>query len=156
MRPYKDDVVKVFESSSYLVKEMDNDGIDLRFTVSGVCELNCKSTTRLIQLLADQRYEGQTDIDHNLNQIFDKYKASLDKPKSFFNKHKPLSLYILTDGVWEADCNPDATIRSLVKKLVDLGYTRQQVGIQFISFGDDPTGLSRLNHLDSGLDLDLY
>jgi hypothetical protein len=156
MRPHRDEVIKVFESLSYLVKETDGDGIDLTFTVSDTCESNCKSTTRLVQILEKQKYEGQTDIDHKLNEIFEKYKALLDRPKKHFNKPKPLSLYIFTDGVWERNCNPEATIKGLVKKLVERGKNRQQVGIQFISFGNDPTGLGRLNYLDSGLNLELY
>ena len=165
MRPHWDKnnrsqgVVKVFEALSYLVKETDDDGIDLLFTVSGERVRNCKSTRKLVNLVKGREHKGETDINRQLNIIFEDYKAEFNKTKNRFSKEpkkvKPLSLYILTNGVWEESSDLSELIRSLVKKLEDLGRTREQVGVEFISFGADPVGLGRMEYLDSKLKSDL-
>jgi hypothetical protein len=67
-----------------------------------------------------------------------------------------MNLYILTDGVWEAKTNVEATIRNLVQTLNEVGKTRLQIGIQFISFGHNANALARMDRLDSGLRLNPY
>jgi hypothetical protein len=62
-------------------------------------------------------------------------------------------LYILTDGIWEPNCDAAGPIKNLVNKLNKLDKGRVQVGIQFISFGNNPEALDRLDILDSGLGL---
>lgn len=71
---------------------------------------------------------------------------------------KPLSLYILTDGVWEGKSDPRKPIQKLVQTLVGWRMDKAQVGIQFINFGNDPVGLQRLQYLDFelGQELELY
>ena len=44
----------------------------------------------------------------------------------------------------------------LVKSLEQNSTEREQFGIQFIRFGNDPEGKSRLDKLDSGLGLSMY
>jgi len=153
-------VVKVFEALSYLVKETDDDGIDLLFTVSGDRVSDRKSTKKLVQLVKEREHKGDTDINLRLNRLFEDYKAEFEKKKSRFSKDlkkvKPLSLYILTNGVWEKGSDLSEIIRLLVKRLEDIGKTREQVGIEFISFGADPVGLGRMEYLDSELSLSMY
>ncbi|TVY33614.1 Serine/threonine-protein kinase [Lachnellula subtilissima] len=151
-------VVKVFEALSYLVKETDDDGIDLLFTVSGDRVSDRKSTKKLVLLVKEREHKGDTDINLRLNRLFDDYKAEFQK-KSRFSKDpkkvKPLSLYILTNGVWEKGSDLSEIIRLLVKKLEDMGKTREQVGIEFISFGANLVGLGRMKSLDSELSLSM-
>ncbi|TVY91861.1 Serine/threonine-protein kinase [Lachnellula willkommii] len=153
-------VVKVFEALSYLVKETDDDGIDLLFTVSGERVSDRKSTTKLVQLVKEREHQGNTDINLRVNGLFEDYKAEFNKRKNLFSKDlkkvKPLSLYIFTNGVWEEGSDLSEIIRRLVRKLEDVGRTREQVGIEFISFGADPVGLKRMEYLDSELDLSMY
>ncbi|TVY55320.1 Aurora kinase A [Lachnellula cervina] len=153
-------VVKVFEALSYLVKETDDDGIDLLFTVSGERVSARKSTTKLVQLVKEREHKGNTDINLRLNSLFDDYKAEFHKRKNIFSKDpkkvKPLSLYILTNGVWEEGSDLGEIIQRLVGKLENVGKTREQVGIEFISFGADPVGLGRMEYLDSKLNLSMY
>ena len=61
---------------------------------------------------------------------------------------RPLSIYILTDGVWQGGGNPEVPMLGLVETLKNYNLTRNQVGIQFISFGDDAGGLERMHDLD--------
>jgi hypothetical protein len=62
-----------------------------------------------------------------------------------------MNIYVLTDGCWENACTGENQIRNLVDELVKLKLTKDQVGIQFIRFGNDQRGLERLSYLDSGL-----
>lgn len=65
----------------------------------------------------------------------------------------PLSVYVLTDGVWES---PDSaggeyledTLKELIEALRSAGCKRVQVGIQFIRFGSHTHGVERLEALD--------
>jgi hypothetical protein len=151
-----DEVTDVFEALSYILKKVDPNGLDLSFTVSGHSLKNCKETTSLLQLIRDQRerLRGATDMNLKLTKLLEDYQTALEKPKSRFRKAvRPLNLYILTNGIWEAKCDAEGPIRRLINKLADLNKGRIQVGIEFISFGNDTAGIQRLDYLDSGLDL---
>jgi hypothetical protein len=153
-------VTNVFETISYIVKEVDPNGFDLWFTGPGKPLNNQKHTTTPLQIVENRRKQGTTDINNKLDKIFEAYIDALKKPKTgmlskFSKTVKPLSLYVLTDGVWEKDCNPRNLVETFVKQLDDLGKIKGRVGIQFISFGEDPIGLERMELLDSGLNVKL-
>lgn len=62
---------------------------------------------------------------------------------------RPLNLDIFTDAAWQPKSDPDAGIKNLVELLVQLRLeAAKQVGIQFISFGDNKANLEKLEHLD--------
>jgi len=61
-----------------------------------------------------------------------------------------MSIYILTNGAWQAGEDVATPILSRVKQLME---TKTECGIQFIQFGTDPQGLSQLQHLDKELRL---
>lgn len=151
-------VCKVFEALSYILKETDKDGLDLYFTISQCCEKGIKQTSRLLQIIEaqKQRKQSTTDITIRLTTILDGYKSKLEKRSLFRGPPKPLSLYIFTNGIWEEEVTAEGPIRNTVQKLQDLRKDRQQIGIQFVSFGDDSVGLRRLRHLDYGLKLPEY
>lgn len=148
-------VNKVFKALSYIVKEMDKDGIDLYFTISETYQKRAKKTSKLLPIVQAQMQRGNstTDINFRLTKILDEYKNNLDKKKWYQSGPKPLSLYVLTDGLWEEDCTAIEPIKMAVQKLEDLRKDERQIGIQFISFGENPTGLKRLHYLDDGLNL---
>jgi len=156
MQPHWENVVDTFEALSYILKYVDPNGLDLFFADCTDCLRDCKRTKTMIQLVKSRRenLRGVTDITIKLTEILDDYKSKLEKSKSIFRSAtRPLNLYVLTDGVWEEDCNAGEPIRRLVNKLTELGKAGSQVGIEFISFGNHPIALARLDHLDSGLDL---
>lgn len=160
MSPHWKNVLKVFETLSYIVKGQDPDGFDLWFTGPGKPLKQCSKTTDAVQAAKLRKLSGTTDITNKLSQIFDDYIEALEKPKTnFFGRPakpvKPLSLYVFTDGVWEKDCNPRDLVESFVRQLVALNKVKGKVGIQFISFGQDPVGLARMELLDSGLNVKL-
>ncbi|KAH7313156.1 hypothetical protein BKA65DRAFT_517427 [Rhexocercosporidium sp. MPI-PUGE-AT-0058] len=153
------DVTKVIEGLSYILKDADKDGLDLYFTISAQSTLQEKHTSSLVRLVERHKQrdpDANTEINFRLNQILDRYKAKLDNNGWWSKKPpKPLSLYILTNGVWEAECKPEIPIKNVVQKLQDLRKDREQIGIQFISFGNDKIGMERLRHLDDDLTKDL-
>ncbi|KAL3425129.1 hypothetical protein PVAG01_04410 [Phlyctema vagabunda] len=156
MEPHWPNLVRVFEALSYIVKQSDENGLDLFFSNSNNCEKDCKKTRKLLPIVRAQKQTQKkitTDINFRLSQILEKHKNGLDRKVWYRSKLKPLSLYILTDGVWETNCTAIDPIRNAVLKLHDLRIPSSQIGIQFISFGSDEVGLNRLAYLDDKLDL---
>jgi hypothetical protein len=154
------EVIRVFAALSYIVKASDHDGIELHFTIAPQVYRD-KNTTQLLQSLESKKLEGFTDINFRLNEILDRYRAKLPGngtlKSSLRNKTRPwklvppLSVYILTNGIWESKTNVEAPIVNLMRDLIDLRLPASQIGIQFISFGNDPKGIQRLQFLDSEL-----
>jgi hypothetical protein len=167
MDQYWDKVIDVFSILAYIVKESDPDGIDLYFTMSPPRERhNGKRTSKLEKIVRDRKPRGKSDIRVALDSILNDYTGRLGIQKArrrglarFAPQEKdlrPLNLYVLTDGVWQDRCDAVPPIRRLVDRLIELNMDEKQIGIQFISFGDDPRGLARLDVLDSDLNLRLY
>jgi hypothetical protein len=162
MSPYWSEVTKVVHVLSYLLKKTDEDGMDLCFTVSKDT-YNSKKSSTFLRTLQRRVKAGTSDIGSSLSTILQQYKTYLQEEApsrrlSLFSKPKPegkkaLNVYVLTDAVWEPESNAAEPVTSLVGTLEKLGYSRNQVGIQFIRFGDDPEGIKKLEHLDSGLGL---
>ncbi|KAK3667545.1 hypothetical protein LTR22_001723 [Elasticomyces elasticus] len=61
----------------------------------------------------------------------------------------PLTVYILTDGVWEGGGEPEVPIMAMVQTLVELGLPREQVGVQFIVFGENAAGKEHVKNVDN-------
>jgi hypothetical protein len=125
MRKHWGNVQKVFETVSYIVKEVDPDGFDLWFTGPGKPLKNCQKTTAPLQAVELRRHQGTTDINDKLTRIFDDYVEALQKPRTGFlaklsKPVKPLNLYVFTDGVWEKDCNPRYSVENFVRQLETL------------------------------------
>jgi hypothetical protein len=162
MIPYWDEMMSVFEILAYIVKEADDDGIDLYFTMSGEKHHN-KNASPLVEIVKKRRPRGTSEISFRLEAILDSYKSRLNeqqglrRSRSMFASKKdvkPLNLYIFTDGAWQHGSDAAPAIRSLVKDLHKLELPAKQVGIQFISFGGNKNNLERLEHLDDGLGLE--
>lgn len=156
MAPHWKSLTKVFETLSYILKDVDPNGLDLSFTVSPDTLKKTKRTSKLVEMVKSHsnHLKGTTDMNLKLTEILDAYQTELEKPKSFFSKPVlPLNLYILTDGIWEPNCDAAKPIENLVSKLKKLDKGRIQVGIQFISFGNNAAALERLDILDSRLGL---
>jgi hypothetical protein len=145
---------------AYLVKDSDPDGMDLLYTVSLVKEKS-KRPDRLRDHLRTASCGGRTDISLRLSAILHEYAENLQgqaKPKRIFGiirkkkQTRPMNLYILTDAVWQPHCDAAKPIKTLIRKLDELGLPEYQVGIQFIRFGQNQEAINRLEHLDSGLE----
>jgi hypothetical protein len=156
MAPHWKSLTKVVETLSYILKDVDPNGLDLSFTISTDALKKTKKTSKLVDMVKSRskHLKGTTDMNLRLTEILDAYQTELEKPKSFLRKLVlPLNLYILTDGIWEPNCDAAEPIKNLVNKLNRLDKGRVQVGIQFISFGENAAALERLDILDSRLGL---
>lgn len=145
----------LFNELAYIAKRLDNNGLEMYFTVSED-KKTFRDTTPAVSHLRGMRQSTFSNIDMRLEQILRKYKKDLDRqnePKKFFSRAhdvKPLSLYVFTDAAWQG-CDAVAPVEAMIEKLRQLELPKEQIGIQFIRFGNDPNGIRRLEYLDSGL-----
>ena len=159
MKPHWNKLVELFGLLSYMVKKYDKDGLDLHFTSSGQKENN-KKTSRLVNSVEKRHLSSdKANLKDKLGTLLEEYKMKLQKPRSspkFFRKGtdelRRYTIYIFTDGIWQPHCDLEPIIRDMVDCLEKHQLRNAQVGIQFISFGDNPDAIKRLEYLDSGLD----
>ena len=148
-----------------MVADSDPDGPELYIT-SDMKVLKPKNDIRMLHELDSRPAKVAPDMRYCFAQIIEKYqnqfgkrnlRARLRHPKTTLAKGpRKLSLYVLTDGVWQTRTDLRQVIQTLVEQLQHHKLTNKQIGIQFIRFGDDERGKKRLERLDSGLNLDLY
>ncbi|KAK5064908.1 hypothetical protein LTR84_000742 [Exophiala bonariae] len=161
MKDYWPEVAKVFKALSYLTKTVDDDRIiEAHFTVSAATHKSSKSSILLskvqergLQLAATSNPE--TACDKILREW--KNKVTRNKFRNLVGLSKPsmpgVTLYILTDGVWEDQSDLSSFIRDVVRFMDEYDMPRKHIGIQFIRFGNSTRGAERLRVLDSGLGL---
>jgi len=165
---------------SYMVKRLDKDGIDLYYFNSSQSVERAKNSTKLETHVRGHKFSGVSSPENSLVKKLDAYSKKVEAfvsgipedqshgwkshlPLALSKAPKlpaPLSVYVLTDGVWQLGGHEDLekTIRDLIKNLRAAKCKRKQIGIQFIRFGNNPAGIERLNALDRlgrtpGLDL---
>lgn len=157
MKEHWPEVSNFFSAFAYLTKTVDVDGsIDLCFTVSNEkCSskkssvLRSKVTERGLHLNATSNPE--TACDKILREW--KKKANPSKLASLISHTTlpPVTLYILTDGVWEDRSDLSSFVKDVVDFMNQKDLSRKHIGIQFVQFGHDQRGTDRLTHLDTGL-----
>ena len=153
MQPYWRHVKELLEPLTYLVKDGDPDGAELYFTVS-TNRKQSKKSSDLVALVGRHQPIGNTDIRHRLGTILQKYCASLRDqvvPAGSWQSRpvaRAATIYVLTDGKWAGGTNACDIIEDTLNVLKSLKCDRKQLGIQFISFGQDVDGLKRLEDLD--------
>lgn len=158
-------VIQVFETLAYFTKHTDPDGIDLYFTNTKDCHRHHKDRDKMIRILKSMSQEGECNMKRSLARILESWYSSYEKSNSFTGaiiskllrrKAKDgVTIYVLTDGVWQKGpkplCQVEAPIKNIVDKLMQRGVEPDLVGIQFIRFGSSDIGLERFKLLDSGL-----
>lgn len=157
MNKHWGDVKSLLYVLAYLVKELDDDGFDISFTISSQ-EKNFNHASKAVAYLDAVLPKGIANINVRLSKLLMKYVNDLEKPPRYRlglrtrqTSTKPLSLYIFTDGIWQPGCDGVPPIEALIVKLTALKLPKEQVGIQFIRFGNNEEGIKRLEYLDSGL-----
>ena len=148
-----------------MVVKRDPDGPELYIT-SDMKVLKPKNDVRALKELDSRPAKDAPDMRHCFAQIIEKYQNQFGKrnfgtklrhPKTTPAKGpRKLSLYVLTDAVWQRKTELQQVIQTLVELLTQHKLTNKQIGIQFIRFGNDEKGKARLQTLDSGLSLPLY
>lgn len=155
MKPHWNNVISLFSILAYIAKRLDKNGVEMYFTVSE-SEKTFKDTSRVVKLLRSITPTSYSNIDMRLGQILRTYQAKLEHEKEpkrirlFSKPVKPLSLYIFTDGAWQG-CDAVPPIEAMIESLKRLGFPKEQVGIQFVRFGNKQEDIEKLEYLDSGL-----
>ncbi|KAF7187457.1 Mitogen-activated protein kinase kinase 2 [Pseudocercospora fuligena] len=164
MKKHWPDVIELIRVLAYMTKSMDPDGIELYYLRTGA-SAKFKHSSDLVRSVEHHAATGDTSLDQVFDSYLRKYCKTIDKSKSWkgvFNKLKPCSVYVLTDGVLAAGNHEQGreAIRILVDDLIAHKLPRFQIGVQFISFRNDENGLKLLVGLDTlkmsqGLKLDI-
>ena len=165
MALHRTQVKGVVELLSSLTARYDPDGLDLYFSTENA-KIRPKNPEEFLTQLQERPAKGLPDFRQRFATIIEKYQSKFGKRNTFsklrhFNSTpskgpRPLSLYVLTDGIWDPKCTLVTEIKKLVALLLEHKLPNKYVGIQFIRFGDDALGQQRLKHLDDGLGLELY
>ncbi|OCL14632.1 kinase-like protein [Glonium stellatum] len=158
MYEHWDNALDLLDTLAYLVKPSDPDGLELCFTINDK-RFTRKHSSDLVKMAerACPRGSGRlSNISIILGSILEGYEKRLKEPaKGWFNKKevRKMSIYIFTDGVWRPQTDAAGPIKSLISALDELHKPKNQIGIQFIQFGNDMEGHERLTHLDSKMGL---
>lgn len=165
MAPHRTNVEGVIELLSSLTAPYDPDGLDLYFSTES-SKQKPKNPQEFLKQLRDRPAKGLPDFRQRFATIVEKYQSRIGKrntlskvlhPNSTPSKGpRPLSLYVLTDGIWDPECTLVTEIKNLVALLLKHHLPNKYVGIQFIRFGKNALAKERLKHLDDGLGLELY
>lgn len=174
MQQFEKEVMHTFINLAYILEKADDDGLDVVCTSQWDRQWHDRRTDTLAKLVQDNFQKGIKNrcfIERSLHALLTNVIKELPsgagaesknrrKLRSFIGKDKgrPISIYILTNGVWDPSaqgrndvCNADTPIRQLIKELKKRNLHRSQVSLQFIRFGNDETGIRRLTHLDDVL-----
>ena len=165
MKDHRNELEEVLELLWAMVAKQDPDGAEL-YISTDMKALKPRTDARMLEELQSRPAKDAPDMRHCFGQIIEKYQNRLGKrnikSKVFHWNTTPargprkLSLYVLTDGIWQSKTDLRQVIRTLVEHLIEHKLTNKQVGIQFIQFGNNERGRKRLEELDLGLKLDLY
>lgn len=164
MRPHYEKARKVTELLASLTEPYDPNGLDLYFATDAK-NYKPKGNRKVLRLFDEHPPKGLADMRARFASILELYQDQFGKsntlskilhPKSTPSKGpRRLSLYVLTDGVWDPECTLVTEIKALVTALQKADMPNKHIGIQFIRFGDSPLGIRRLDTLNSGLQLDV-
>ncbi|KAK5729695.1 hypothetical protein LTR17_011772 [Elasticomyces elasticus] len=149
MKPHKNALKQLVQLLVYVTKTKDPDGVDLYFLSSNKLH-KVKHSSDALRLLG-KPFSGQCSINGRLGDEIHKYCKDIDMHARLTVAPRKRSIYILTDGALRHgdDFQGHDRIKSLVSKLVSARMGREQIGIQFIRFGNDQQGIDRLDRLDN-------
>ena len=114
-------------------------------------------TKHILRSLKSTVTVGRCNMEDRLGSILEDYLANAGRAglsqllwnsSSGAKTTRRLSLYVLTDGVWQPNNKPSKVIIPLLNHLKQQGLRWTHAGIQFIRFGKDPEGTRHLQQLD--------
>jgi hypothetical protein len=169
MSPHWPGVRRLAGLLMYFLKKKDDDGVDV-YLANDLAQSgeNCrvKKTVDLENFLERSRpliqvSDRKTNMYSALSAIIGangSYRKSLSASHKRMKLRGPSTtppkkaiLFIFTDGKWRPD--PDEHIKGLIKDMVHAmkDFDKDQFGIQFIQYGDDPAGTKWLTALDDDI-----
>lgn len=165
MGQYRYQVRGVLELLSSMTQPYDPDGLDMFFSAESK-KHKAQTNEQVLRLFDERPAYGLPDMRERFASIMEQYQTRFGKRNMFSRIRHPnstpskgprrLSLYVLTDGVWQPGCTLVTEIKTLVSVLREHKLSNKHVGIQFICFGNNAEGKRRLQFLDSKLGLELY
>lgn len=167
MHSHWNELCSVLDPLVYVLKSKDPDKVQLGFLIDQSNGGHMRASTPLIQAVQRHRSRfvdvGTTlpSMEKHLANFFAPYietmrserKRKLAKYLPSPKPPRPMSVYILTAGVWRPQSDVGNPIRALVKALDDADMPARYVSVQFIRFGEDPSGIAELERLDDHLNL---
>lgn len=170
MRGFKGQVLDVFANLAYILEAADPNGLDVMCTSDPGNMQHSRVTDKLFQFVQSNFDKGASTncfieraLETLADKVIDKLPSGPGEKKRLRNwirndKFRPISIYVLTSGVWdsstanrEGTCGAERPINQLITELKSRNLHKSQVAIQFIRFGDHPTGIERLTFLDDCL-----
>jgi hypothetical protein len=148
-----EDMTELLGIITYMIKSFDKDGLDLYFAQSNA-KHNEDTSSKLVSIVEKRKHEedlGYTDMSVRLEQILGEYASKIQRQSWQNIITRGLNVYIFTDALWTPLCDIVPAIDKMVEKLVTHKLPEKQVGLQFISFGDDAECLKRLRLVDNYL-----
>jgi hypothetical protein len=150
MNQHWSEVCKLGKLLMYIVKEMDPDGVDLYFLKSRE-SIRIKNSTQMEKQINKHKPNGMTSL-NRLDEDLVAYRQKIDQYGKSYNmdRPRPRNIYIFTDGALEIgeEKQGQSAIKMLVDSIQGAKLLRGQVGVQFISFGDNVEGIEKLQRLD--------
>ncbi|KAI1760751.1 hypothetical protein GGR53DRAFT_62938 [Hypoxylon sp. FL1150] len=152
MNPYWDAMTMVLETLVSKVDHLDEDGLDIEFTVGSAHNTHAVSGSKVLSKFRAARQEASsrpfdigTDMAKVLTHIFDAY---LRGPR------RATTLIVLTDGVWRGTLD-DRSVEEAVAEFLRQSIFKRRLEkrwftIQFISFGHGVPEI--LKHLDDEIE----
>lgn len=161
MSKYWDDVEKCASLLAFCTTRFDDDGIDLSFMFSNK-EKNTKGYKSISKLVQGNRppehHTGSSQLNqkNNINAVLGKILREYQRKIRAYAPHpKKLVLFVLTDGDWLPHSDAREPLRDLAKAIEKHELPQNQVGVQFIRFGNSKHGSKRLSDLDDFLPTDI-
>jgi serine/threonine protein kinase len=157
MNKMSPEILKAFETMSYLAKSIDPDALELSFASKPTKLIRNTATTPLVNALSSHQYSTQSTL---MEQSMDQYVDNVLMPRlanwlrgrTSLVPAKLISVFVFTDGAWGQNREKAAGVQKPITRLMNLieerKLSRTQVMIQFVRFGNDSDGHRYLNYLD--------
>ncbi len=161
MRPYWSKVVDSARLIAQFTTPYDHNGVEVRFMSDYKSKTTTKDVQRIRSLVEDHQPREEGKIFSLVNDVLDcvlgGYRETLEKEqRSMLGrmmriKAKTLIVFVLTDGEFFGYCDAKGPIKDLVGTLRHQKRPNNQVGVQFVQFGNNATAKARLDDLDDFL-----
>ena len=165
MKDHRQKVRDVLELLSFITHRHDPDGLDLYFSTQSE-KLRPKTPEQVLRFFDERLANGLPDMRERFASIILQYQGQFGKRNTLRKILHPnstpsrgprrLTLYVLTDGIWQPKCTLVEEITKLVSLMQKHDVPNKHVGIQFIRFGNNLEGIQRLKTLDAHLGLELW
>ncbi|CAH0050754.1 unnamed protein product [Clonostachys solani] len=164
-------VIEAVDNLAYLVKQLDPDGGEIRWTSSPQTKESFSNSTQAGDS-ARRAFAERSQVDCNIEGALMEalptkfrsgsmasgsswgIRSGLSRIRSN-SSAKRLSVLVFTDGVWVPSdgglCGAERPIEHLIQQMKSQGVQRSGIAVQFLRFGSDPAGIGRLDYLDNEL-----